>query len=574
MDAPEPLTQPAPVRQWRREALAALGDDPRRRPPVVDGYRTGRLLGAGGSGVVWSGTGLDDVERALKVLHTGGPGDLLAELSMLRRVRHPRVVAVHDISTDDEGRPVLVLDLAPGGSLAALLTQRRRLSAGEVSGLLSVLGPALEDLHSAGVVHGDIAPGNVLLDAHGEPLLADLGVSRALGRRHGSVLGTPGFADPAALAGGGVGAASDVYGLAALGWWALTGEAPVRAGALGARRAVRRAAADLPPGSAAAVLTALQEGLQRNPSRRPTPGELATAVTAVSRPRPVRGLVPAPPVGVPRRAPDGGTAAVPPPPGATRALPVPAPAPSSARPAPAAGGGRSTAAPGRRRAGREATAARRAAPARPHRRPLLVVAAGVVLVAGTAVLLPTLREGDPAPPAAPSTAPAVAPPGPAAAEGAPAADPAAAPVAAPVPAPVAPVEGDGDEGAEVLRGVDPVAVVTELAARRARALSAGDRALLDLVDVPGSPAAAADAAVLTELAAAGTVLAGLGFEVVDVRPGVAGADRWVLDADVVTTAHEVVAGDGTSSAVAAGAPRTSRLTLERVAGEWRISAVG
>ncbi|NAZ78369.1 protein kinase, partial [Kineococcus sp. T13] len=294
------------ARRLRRAAFAPLAEDPTRRPPVVDGYAVGRLLGAGGSGVVWAGTGVDGVERALKVLHlppapgAGAEEQLLRELSLLRRVRHPRVVAVHDISRDTSapradapaGRPVLVLDLAAGGSLASVLARRRRLSAGEVAGLLAVLGPALEDLHAAGVVHGDVSPGNVLLDARGEPLLADLGVARALGRRHGSVLGTPGFADPAAVAGEDVGAASDVYGLAALAWCALTGAPPAASGTPGGRLATRRAAAGLPPGTSGALLEALRDGLHRKASRRPTPGELALAVAECARPRPVRGANP------------------------------------------------------------------------------------------------------------------------------------------------------------------------------------------------------------------------------------------------------------------------------------------
>ncbi|WP_328295613.1 protein kinase [Kineococcus sp. NBC_00420] len=554
MERTGPGTQTAPARQWRREALAALGDDPRRRAPEVDGYRIDRLLGAGGSSVVWAGTGVDDVERALKVLHPGGSGDLLAELSMLRRVRHPRVVAVHDISTDAEGRPVLVLDLAVGGSLAALVAQRRRLSAGEVSGLLAVLGPALEDLHAAGVVHGDIAPGNVLLDARGEPLLADLGVSRALGRQHGSVLGTPGFADPTALGGGGVGAASDVYGLAALGWWALTGEVPARAGALGARSAVRRAAADLPPGSSAVVLAALQEGLHRSQSRRPTPGELAAAVSAASRPRAVRGLTPSAAPAAPRRVPGTPAPVVPPPPGATRQLSETAPPPVSARPSPAT-----------------PTVRRRAVPARPPRRRagggtrgvrLPLVAGGVVLVVGAGAFALSLR-GDgsgssaPASPVASAAAPDVA-----------------APVAGKTPA--APV-GETPAviaGADVLRGVDPVAVVTELADRRASALSSGEAGALDRVDVPGSSAAATDRAVLDDLARAGTTLTGLGFAVSDVRVESRTEEQWTLSADVVTSAHETVAADGARTSVPQSAPRTSRLILDRVEGEWRISAVG
>ncbi|WP_432565012.1 protein kinase domain-containing protein [Kineococcus sp. SYSU DK003] len=565
---------PSPLRQWRRATLSALGDDPRRRPPVVDGYEVGRLLGSGGSSVVWAGTGVDGVERALKVLAPDATTDLLAELSMLRRVRHPRVVAVHDISRDTsgdpDGRPVLVLDLAAGGSLAGLLAQRRRLSAGEVSGLLAVLGPALEDLHAAGVVHGDIAPGNVLLDARGEPLLADLGVARALGRSHGSVLGTPGFADPAALAGAGVSAASDVYGLAALAWYALTGAPPTAAGVLGARVEHRRAVSDLSAGNGAPVLTALREGLHRRPSRRPTPGELAAAVGAAARPRPVRGLhLPAG-----RPSPHGSPAAeVPPPPGATRQLSAAAttaattgsrqgaqevavaPPPASARASAPAERSR------RRPAGARGPV--RPTPA-PRRLPRLLLAVGALpVLAAVAVVLALRAAGDPAP--APAQAAPVA---------APVAAPAPEGTGEPAPAEPAPAE---PAGAQVLRGEDPLAVVTELADRRARALSAGQGGALDLVDVAGSAARAADEAVLADLAAAGSSFEALAFHVGAVRElerTDSDGGRWVLEADVVTAEHVVVSAAGTRTTVPAGEPRTSRLTLQRVAGEWRISAVG
>ncbi|MEZ0490773.1 protein kinase [Kineococcus sp. TBRC 1896] len=586
MTLSEPLTGPlgprtpasGPGRQWRREALSALGDDPRRRPPVVDGYAVGRLLGAGGSSVVWAGTGTDGVERALKVVSTpageagdggGGEAGLLAELSLLRRVRHPRVVAVHDISTDGQGRPVLVLDLAAGGSLAGVLAQRRRLSAGEVSGLLHVLGPALEDLHAAGVVHGDVAPGNVLLDARGEPLLADLGVSRALGRRHGSVLGTPGFADPAALAGEGVGAASDVYGLAALAWWALTGEVPPAAGALGARQAHRRAVAGLPAGGAA-VLSALREGLHRKPSRRPTPGELATVVTAAARPRPVRGLgVP----GTAARAPQGPP---PPPPGVTHRLAGDV-AGAAQDPEDGGTGRRRQAGPGSPAApgGGPAPARRRAAPGRGatrvrgvRSRRSLLVAGALPVVAGAALVLalhdPTTRTpattaapaGTAAPPAGSAQAPALV------------TDPAAP------SEPGAPVGREGLGEDEVLRGDDPLAVVTALADRRAVALSSGEAGALEAVDVPGSAARAADEAVLTDLTASGTTFEALAFDVRQVRETARTPDRWVLEADVTTAEHVVVSSTGARTTVPAGDPRTSRLTLERVEGEWRVSAVG
>ncbi|WP_345714274.1 protein kinase domain-containing protein, partial [Kineococcus glutinatus] len=237
---------------------------------MVDGYAVGRLLGAGGTATVWEAVGPDGQPRALKVLDRlagsppaeaagaaeEGPADdgagersaaLLRELALLRRVRHPHVVAVRDISTTATGEPVLVLDLAAGGSLAALVRRRRRLAVGEVVSILTAVGSALEDLHAAGAVHADVSPGNVLLAADGTPLLADLGVARALGDVGGWLHVTSGFSDPALEDGGEVTAASDVYGLAAVAWFALTGSPPPREGRLTRRRARQELPEGMPP---------------------------------------------------------------------------------------------------------------------------------------------------------------------------------------------------------------------------------------------------------------------------------------------------------------------------------------
>ncbi|NAZ78226.1 hypothetical protein GTQ99_22860 [Kineococcus sp. T13] len=144
-----------------------------------------------------------------------------------------------------------------------------------------------------------------------------------------------------------------------------------------------------------------------------------------------------------------------------------------------------------------------------------------------------------------------------------------------VPAPVAaPADRVAEAAAQVLRGDDPTAVVTELADRRARALVDADPSALALVDAPGSAALAADEELLRQLAAAGSSFSGLAFDVRSVTVQESGADRLVVRAEVVTAEHQVRGAGGTATTVAAGAPRSSRLELVRVAGEWRIGAVG
>ncbi|HEY5051058.1 MAG TPA: protein kinase, partial [Acidothermaceae bacterium] len=88
---------------------------------------------------------------------------------------------------------VLVLDYAEGGSLAAVLGVRGRLSTGEVVAIGAPLGQALAEIHARGLTHGDVTPGNIVFDRSGKPLLADLGVANLIGEQAGPAGRTPGL---------------------------------------------------------------------------------------------------------------------------------------------------------------------------------------------------------------------------------------------------------------------------------------------------------------------------------------------------------------------------------------------
>ena len=80
-----------------------------------------------------------------------------------------------------------------GGSLGQVVAQREHLTPGETVTVIAPIARALAGLHDLGVVHGDLSPGNVLLDSTGRPVLADLGFSRLTGEAPGDVHGTDGF---------------------------------------------------------------------------------------------------------------------------------------------------------------------------------------------------------------------------------------------------------------------------------------------------------------------------------------------------------------------------------------------
>ena len=262
--------------------------------PDVPGFTVGRELGRGGSSTVWlvteDRTGTD---FALKCFVPGAaPPDATAESDVRREIRilstldHQHLMRAHDVlrltlgSAEGLG---LLIDYAPGGSLAQLVGSRGTLSIGETVTVLTPIAQVLGYLHSKGFTHSDVSPGNVLFTSHGKPLLSDVGIARMVGDvaavpGHG----TRGFMDPAPVDAvrAGLQPERDVYSVAALGWYCLTGEAPARTTA---RPPLPLILPDVPQELAAV----LEAGLSEDRRRRPTAFELATAVYRSAAPLPV-----------------------------------------------------------------------------------------------------------------------------------------------------------------------------------------------------------------------------------------------------------------------------------------------
>lgn len=258
--------------------------DPRDSPtpadptaaPQVPGYSLGRRLGAGGSAVVWAARRDDDgAPVAVKVV-TVGAGEqteaVVRELAVLARVDVEGLVPFHEAVTlpGEPRRVALVLDHVGGGSLQGVVRARGHLSVGESVTILAPVARALAGLHAAGVLHGDLTPGNILLERSGRPLLADLGVARFVGEAPGEALGTEGFVAPEVVDGGRVTPAADVYAAGALAWWCVTGEVPGPA-------SWRPPLESLAPGLPAAWRETTIRALASDPAARPTAAEVALA---------------------------------------------------------------------------------------------------------------------------------------------------------------------------------------------------------------------------------------------------------------------------------------------------------
>jgi serine/threonine protein kinase len=190
----------------------------------VGRYAFLELIGQGGTGSVWMTWDRRDRRMvAAKVLsiYTGGP-DPAALMRFVReqslRIRHPHVLTPTGWAAEDDV-VLLVTELVRGGSLLDLLREDPRLPESFVVVLLDQLLQALAAVHSHGVVHGDVKPANLLLEATGPGRphlrLADFGVATydADGVRFESEppIGTPGYLAPEQVEGAAPDTSQDVY---------------------------------------------------------------------------------------------------------------------------------------------------------------------------------------------------------------------------------------------------------------------------------------------------------------------------------------------------------------------------
>lgn len=559
---------------YERSASPASASDP-APAPEVSGYDVGRLLGRGGSAAVWLAT--DQVTRrdvALKCFNAVGPAGepqrerrraVDAEEAVRREVRilsaldHEHLVKAHAVvrvAYGTSGGPGLglVLDYAAGGSLAELLGARGSLAPGETVTVLTPIAQALAYLHRNGFTHGDVSPGNVLFTAQGKPLLADLGVGRMLAEpQDASGAGTDGFRDPAPVDAvrAGLQPERDVYSVAALGWFCLTGRAPEP-------EPQRPPLPLLVPAVPAELADALEAGLCSDRRRRPSAAELAEAIFRGAPAAPVDLSVSVHSTVLPqlltRRSLPAGARE-------RRALrlwrwrrrvalhpPVGPSARHASMPVRRQPGARPGVRPGIRRES--------------VRRGLAVLVTAVLFTAagvfGTLLLAGRLAVGEWAPEVRPLSGPAAVP-----VTGA-ATDPQVAAAGA-VPAALQ----------KLLAAPRPEDAVRGLAGLRSYALSTGNLGLLEQVNAPASPAAAADAGVGSRLAVSGHVLDGFEARLSLVkRQPESTAARAVVSLSVASPSYRERDAAGTVVAEAAAVPQQRlRLVLVPVDGKWRIQEV-
>ncbi len=222
----------------REPSSPGLG--PQHPEAIANGrYRVRRMLGEGASKLVClAHDELLDRDVAVSLFRVEGLDDagrarILREARAMGRLGdHPNVVGIYDIGEADNGRPYIVSQYLPGGSLADLLRRSPggRLGIAETIRIAEQLCLGIEHAHSLGIVHRDIKPANVFLANDGTPLLGDFGLAVAPEQSRvtaqGMMVGTAAYMPPEQALGQKLEPRSDLYSFGAMLYEMLTGRPP------------------------------------------------------------------------------------------------------------------------------------------------------------------------------------------------------------------------------------------------------------------------------------------------------------------------------------------------------------
>jgi len=202
-------------------------------------------IASGGMGVVFNARQVSLNRKVAVKLIRGGQMASEAELRRFRteaeaaaRLDHPHIVPIYEIG-EHEGQPFIAMKLIEGDSLAEQLTNehldvaRPAFAPEQAAALVAKIARAIQHAHDHGVLHRDIKPGNILLDAGREPHLTDFGLAKLLERDSSqtvsvAILGTPDYMAPEQAAGNvrAITSACDIYSLGAVLYALLAGRPP------------------------------------------------------------------------------------------------------------------------------------------------------------------------------------------------------------------------------------------------------------------------------------------------------------------------------------------------------------
>ncbi|MEM7581856.1 MAG: serine/threonine-protein kinase [Acidobacteriota bacterium] len=269
-------------------------DDALDPPQRIGIYRIIRPLDGGGMGDVFLARRDDDAyhqQVAIKRIKTG-----LATPSMVRRfrserqilanLRHPAIAQLIDGGTTEQQQPYLVMEYIDGTPIDHYC-DRNELSIAARLRLFRKVCDAVQFAHQNLVVHRDIKPGNILINAQGEPKLLDFGIAKLLraedfpeaveATEPGQMAVTPEYASPEQLQGGLITTSSDVYSLGVLLYILLTGHRPFTLDRSKPLELIRRVTEEPPPKPSTAVTWRREVADRDGTVQRRTPDSISAA---------------------------------------------------------------------------------------------------------------------------------------------------------------------------------------------------------------------------------------------------------------------------------------------------------
>ena len=259
-------------------------------------YELDSRIAIGGMGEVWEATdhviGRTVAIKILKDEYMGDPGFLerfRAEARHAALVNHEGIASVFDYG-EENGSAFLVMELVPGEALSTILERDGQLSTDKTLDIVAQTSAALQAAHSAGLVHRDIKPGNLLITPDGRVKITDFGIARIADQvpltATGQVMGTVQYLSPEQASGHPASPATDTYSLGIVAYESLAGKRPFtgESQVAIAMAQINEQPPPLPPTVATPVQNLVMAMIAKKPDERPaTASAVARAATALRR---------------------------------------------------------------------------------------------------------------------------------------------------------------------------------------------------------------------------------------------------------------------------------------------------